>query len=59
MPRLPTSACLPLTPYHVTGRPGPNDRPALPPGHPVSWGLLTRGTVLDGADYPYPVFDIC
>lgn len=34
----------------------PLDRPALPPGHPNSWGLLTAGTVLDGAAYPFPVF---
>jgi hypothetical protein len=32
------------------------DRPARPPGHPVTWGLITTGTVLDGAAYPYPVF---
>lgn len=32
------------------------DRPALPSGHPVSWGTITRGTPLDGAPYPYPVF---
>lgn len=40
----------------VRGRPGANDRPALPAGHPVTWGAITRGTVLDGAAYPYPVF---
>jgi len=32
------------------------DRPAHPPGHPTSWGLLTDGTVLAGQPYPYPVF---
>jgi hypothetical protein len=32
------------------------DRPCLQPGHPETWGLITRGTVLDGAPYPYPVF---
>lgn len=31
-------------------------RPPLPAGHPRTWGLLTDGTVLDGAAYPYPVF---
>ena len=31
-------------------------REPLPAGHPQSWGLLTRGTALDGARYPYPVF---
>jgi hypothetical protein len=34
----------------------PHDRPARPPGHPATWALLTRGTVLDGQPYPYPVF---
>lgn len=42
--------------YRICGRPGPNDRPALPAGHPISWGLLTDGTALDGASYPFPVF---
>lgn len=32
------------------------DRPALPPGHPMMWGLLTDGTVLAGQPYPFPVF---
>jgi hypothetical protein len=32
------------------------DRPARPPGHDSSWGLITSGTVLDGEPYPYPVF---
>lgn len=27
-------------------------REPLPPGHPVSWGLITAGTLLDGEDYP-------
>ncbi len=42
--------------YVVRGRPGQNDRPALPAGHPVSWGAITNGTVLDCAEYPFPVF---
>jgi hypothetical protein len=29
-------------------------RGALPAGHPLSWGLITAGTVLDGA--PYTLF---
>jgi hypothetical protein len=32
------------------------DRTAWPPGHPVTWGVLTEGTVLAGQAYPYPVF---
>jgi hypothetical protein len=46
----------PLVIYVVRGRPGQNDRPALPAGHPVSWGAITEGTVLDHAEYPFPVF---
>ena len=42
--------------YVVRGRPGQNDRPALPAGHPVTWGAITSGTVLDRAEYPFPVF---
>jgi hypothetical protein len=34
----------------------PCDRPAHPPGHPSTWGLLTQGTILAGQPYPYPVF---
>ena len=44
--------------YVVRGRPGQNDRPALPPGHPISWGAITDGTVLDCAEYPFPVFAV-
>lgn len=42
--------------YVVRGRPGQNDRPALPAGHPVTWGAITDGTVLEHAIYPFPVF---
>ena len=42
--------------YFVTGRPGRDDRPPLPAGHPLTWGLITRGTTLDEAPYPFPVF---
>ena len=28
-------------------------REALPPGHPVSWGAITAGTLLDGAANPF------
>lgn len=45
-------------------RPPPGPRPVLEdperpprcPGHPETWSLLTRGTPLEGAPYPYPVF---
>lgn len=45
--------------YVVRGRPGPNDRPALPPGSPESWGAITDHTVLDRAEYPFPIFSPC
>jgi hypothetical protein len=31
--------------------PRKDDRLPLPSGHPVSWGLLTLGTVLEGSAY--------
>jgi len=37
--------------------PRPQSDPArepLPAGHPLSWGLITAGTLLDGLRYPYP-----
>ena len=40
----------------VRGRPGPDDRPALPSGHPDTWGLITAGTCIEGAPYPFPIF---
>lgn len=32
--------------------PFPRDEQPLPAGHPETWGLLTRGTVLDGTPWP-------
>lgn len=32
-------------------------REPLPAGHPISWGLLTAGTLLDGTAYPWPPMD--
>jgi len=34
----------------------PRDRPARQAGHPLTWDLINRGTVLEGEAYPYPVF---
>jgi hypothetical protein len=34
--------------------PDEGDRPALPPGHELSWGLLVAGTLLDGSVYTPP-----
>ena len=36
--------------------PEDTERPPLPPGHPSSWQALIGGTVLEGSDYPMPVF---
>lgn len=40
--------------FFITGRRGPDDRPPLPAGHPVSWDVITKGTVLEGTAYPAP-----
>jgi hypothetical protein len=32
------------------------NRPPLPAGHPMTWGLLIGGTSLEDCSYPYPVF---
>ncbi len=32
------------------------DRPPRQAGHPLTWGLINAGTVLEGEPYPYPVF---
>ena len=32
------------------------NRPPLQAGHPLTWGLLTQGTCIEGCRYPYPVF---
>ena len=42
--------------FVVRGRPGQFDRPPLPAGHPLTWGAITAGTLLDHAEYPFPVF---
>ena len=42
--------------YVVRGRPSQDDRPALPAGHPDTWGTLTDGTMLEGSAYPIPPF---
>ena len=54
--RPPPVRCPPF--YRVMGRPRLTDRPALVAGHPLTRGLLTTGTLLEGAAYPFPVFDI-
>ncbi|HEX7390894.1 MAG TPA: AsnC family protein [Acidiphilium sp.] len=27
------------------------NRPPLPAGHPITWGILTRGTILEGSPF--------
>lgn len=68
MPHLAAPAARPLVPapgphpaprpiiFVVRGRPGPTDRPALPPGSPESWGAITENTLLDHVAYPFPIF---
>ena len=41
--------------FRVVGRPGPDDRPCLPPGHQSAWGAINAGTVLAGEAYPADV----
>ncbi len=53
---LPGPAPLPSVTYVVRGRPGPLDRPAMPSGHPETWGAITQGTLLDQSVYPFPIF---
>jgi len=31
------------------------ERPALPPGHPETWGVIIKGMSLEGMPYPIPV----
>ena len=50
---LPAMTRLPLTPRPLLER---VDRPALPPGHPLSWLAITSNSLLAGEPYPYPVF---
>jgi hypothetical protein len=50
---LPPISRLPLTPRPVSER---TDRPALPPGHPLSWLAITSNSTLAGEPYPFPVF---
>ena len=30
------------------------ERPALPPGHRETWGVIIRGTSMEGSPYPIP-----
>jgi hypothetical protein len=30
------------------------ERPSLPPGHPETWGIITKGMSLEGIPYPIP-----
>ena len=38
-------------------RPESDDRAPRPAGHSSTWGAITQGTCLEGATYPFPVFD--
>ena len=60
---MPTKADTPARPCStapsriVQGRPGPDNRLPLPPGHPDSWGRITAGTCTAGTPYPHPIFE--
>ena len=47
---------LPPRPLPLPPDPGLTDpaRDPLRAGHPLSWGLLTAGTLLEGVPYPWP-----
>lgn len=36
--------------------PADPERRPLCPGHPITWGTLTRNTCCEGGVYPFPVF---
>jgi hypothetical protein len=52
--RICAARSMPTLPRGDAGR---SDRPPLPPGHEISWGLLTSGTILEGEAYPLPWFN--
>lgn len=41
----------PSEPPIATDSPDQTERPALAPGHPLSWAILTEGTLLEGEDF--------
>lgn len=47
-------AHIPLPPRPSRAPAGPGNREPLPAGHPLAWQILTQGTLLAGAAYPYP-----
>lgn len=43
-----------LPPADLEPRSEDPDRPALPPGHPETWGTMNKGLSLEGIPYPVP-----
>ena len=43
-----------LPPPDFQPRPEDPDRPALPPGHQETWGVINKGLSLEGMAYPMP-----
>jgi peptidoglycan/xylan/chitin deacetylase (PgdA/CDA1 family) len=41
-------------PIHVAPPPPDPAREALPAGHPLTWGAITAGTLLEATAYPWP-----
>ena len=50
VPRTPPASATVQTEPEV--KPVPLGRDAIAAGHPVSWGAITAGTVLEGLEYP-------
>lgn len=47
----------PRPPPELATAPEDGTRDPLPPGSATSWGAITAGTLLEGAAYPFPVFN--
>ena len=43
-----------LPPPDFDPPPADPDRPSLPSGHPDTWGIIIKGTTLEGMPYPIP-----
>lgn len=48
VPAKPVKTSSTAAPY----RPALSGTDAIPAGHPMTWGMITAGTVLDGSEYP-------
>ena len=44
-----------LPPPETEQTPDDPERPPLPPGHEATWGIIVKGTFLEGVRYPIPM----